>query len=286
MRRSWSRRSTAFGALHEAVVHRLEVQEELRDVLEELATEDPIGHLIERPTREVDEARAALPADAVRHRQPAQQPSPEEVGHASRRLQEVDRVPGRRRIDHDQVVRTGRVEVEEALHRDVVVTLHEAPGDVVVEPVLEDSVRRLLIGCVAQHELVPARLGVEHRGVQLAARLEARRTEHLVGHASFHVAERLEAEGVGEAAGRVDREHEDLAAGAHGRAQRGSRGDRRLPHATGAAEHHDLACREQRLQVGRPRRRTLGGAPHAPSSLARASATIRVTRSPWSRTNR
>ena len=45
------------GPRDEAVVHRLEVQEELGDVLEELAAEDAVGHLVEGPARDVD-ARA------------------------------------------------------------------------------------------------------------------------------------------------------------------------------------------------------------------------------------
>ena len=75
-------------------------------------------------------ARAALAADAVRQREPAQQPAAEEVGHARRRVEEVDRVPGRRRVDDDEVVLAGRVDLEQPLHRDVVVTLHEPRGEV------------------------------------------------------------------------------------------------------------------------------------------------------------
>ena len=41
------------GARDEAGVHRLEVQEELGDVLEELTAEDAVGHLVEGPARDV-----------------------------------------------------------------------------------------------------------------------------------------------------------------------------------------------------------------------------------------
>ena len=58
VRRSCSSRSTALRALDEAVVHRLEVQEELGDVLEELAAEHAIGDLVEGPARDVDHAHA------------------------------------------------------------------------------------------------------------------------------------------------------------------------------------------------------------------------------------
>ena len=116
-----------------------------------------------------------LPPTRYGMREPAQQPAAEEVGHALRRLEEVDRVPRRRRVDDDQVVLAGRVDLEEPLHRDVVVALHEARGDVVVQPVLEDPVRGRLVGRVPQHELVPRLLRVEHRGPQLATRLDAGR---------------------------------------------------------------------------------------------------------------
>ena len=96
VRRSCSSRSTAFARSTKPVVHRLEVQEELGDVLEELAAEQAIGHLVEGPARDVDHARAALAADPVRHREPAQQPAAEELGHPLRRVEEVERVPGRR----------------------------------------------------------------------------------------------------------------------------------------------------------------------------------------------
>ena len=44
--------------LDEAVVHRLEVEEELGDVLEELAPEHAVGDLVEGPARDVDHAHA------------------------------------------------------------------------------------------------------------------------------------------------------------------------------------------------------------------------------------
>ncbi len=86
-------------ALDEPAVHGLEVQEELGDVLEELAPEDAVGHLVEGPAGDVDHAPTAPTADAVRHREPAQQPPAEELGHARRRVEEVDGVPGGRRVD-------------------------------------------------------------------------------------------------------------------------------------------------------------------------------------------
>ena len=143
------------GTLDEAVVHRLEVEEELADVLEELAAKDAVRDLIEGPAGDVQHSRAALAADAIWKRQPPQQAPTEELRHASRRVEEVDRVPGWRRVDDDQVVLARGMDLEQPLHCDVVVTLHETSREVVVQAILEDAVRRLLVGCVAQHEVVP-----------------------------------------------------------------------------------------------------------------------------------
>ena len=78
------------GPLDEPGVHRLEQDEELRDVGQELGAEDPVGHLVEGLGGHVHQARA------VGHDQPAQQARREEVGHALRGVEEVERVAGRR----------------------------------------------------------------------------------------------------------------------------------------------------------------------------------------------
>ena len=104
VRRSCMSRSTALRPLDEPVVHRLEVQEELGDVFEELAAEDAIGHLVEGRLATLSTRDPALAADAVRQREPPQQPAAEEVGHARRRFEEIDGVSRRRRVDHDEVV--------------------------------------------------------------------------------------------------------------------------------------------------------------------------------------
>ena len=48
-----------------------------------LLPEHAVGELVEGPAREVDHAHAALAADAVREREPAQQPAAEELRHAA-----------------------------------------------------------------------------------------------------------------------------------------------------------------------------------------------------------
>ena len=211
------------GPLHETVVHRLEVQEELGDVLQELAPQDPVGDLVEGPARHVDDTSASLAAHPVGHRQPPQETTPEELGHPRRRLEEVEGVPGRRRVDDDEVVRPGGVDLEQSLHRDVVVALDEARREVGVQAVLEDPVRRHFVGRVPEDQLVPRALGVEHRRVQLAPRFEPRSPDELIGHPSFGVADAVEPERAREPPRGIDREHQHLPTQPGGGAEQRSR---------------------------------------------------------------
>jgi hypothetical protein len=267
------------GTRDEALVHRLEQQEELGDVLEELRTEDAVGHGVEGLRGHRQHAAAG------RHREPAEQAAGEEVGHPLRRLEEVDGVPRRRCVDDDQVEAAGRVDLVEALHRDVVVALHEPARDVLVERVGEDGVARGRIGGVATHEVVPRLLRVEHGGPQLAARLHPCVEERLPGHLGLDVAEGLEAQRVGQALGRVDGEHEHLAAVVDRGHRRDGGGGGGLPHAAGTAVDHDLLRGEELLhRAGRTLARAAGH--QYPSSSARCSATWRVARAPWLRWKR
>src|SRR4029453_1051920 len=112
--------------------------------------------------------------DAVAHRggEPTQQATAEELLHALRRVEEVQRVPGGWRVHDDQVVAAGRMQLVQALHRDVVMALDEAGGDVLVKGVDEDGVPSAIIRGVTTDEVVPRRLGVEHGRPELAPRLQ------------------------------------------------------------------------------------------------------------------
>ena len=117
--------------------------EELGDVLEEAGPEHPIGDGEERTRRRADDTVAH------RRRQPAQEPSAEELLHALGGVEEVERVAGGWGVDDDQVVAAGRVQLVQPLHGDVVVALDEAGGDVLVERVGEDGVAGAVVGGVA-----------------------------------------------------------------------------------------------------------------------------------------
>ncbi len=193
------------GPLDEAVVHGLEQDEELGDVGQELRAQDAVGHLVEGPRGQVDQPRA------VGNDQPPQQAAREELGHALGGIEEVEGVAGGGRVHHDQVVDALGMDLEQALHGDVVVALDEAARDVAVEGVGQDLVAGAVVGGMVTDQGVPRLLGVEHGGVELAPGLDAGRGEGLVRDPSLGVADAVEPEGVGQAAGRVDGEDEDLA---------------------------------------------------------------------------
>ena len=97
--------------------------------LQEAAAEHPVGDLVERLRGHREQPRA------VRHGEPAQQPAAEELDHPRRRVEHGQGVARRRRVDDDEVVLARRVEVVQLLHREVVVAVHEAAGDVLVQRV-------------------------------------------------------------------------------------------------------------------------------------------------------
>jgi hypothetical protein len=114
------------------------------------------------------------------------------------------------------------------------------------------------------HQVVPALLGVEHGRPQLAARRDSRPRQRLVGHPGLDVAELLQAQRVGQALGRVDGEHQHLAAQVGGGHRRGRGGGRGLAHPARTAGDHDL----------------LGGAAAARACGRASSAVVRRLRPP------
>src|SRR5262245_8893828 len=178
-------------------------------------------------------------------------------------------------VHHDEVVAARGVNLEQPLHGDVVVALHELGSDVRVQRVGQDGVARAYVGRVAAHEVVPALLGVEHRHPELATRLEAGGGEGVGGDACLHVAESLESERARQAPGRIDGEHEDPSAEVRrGHGAEGG-GDRGLADAARPAHDGDLLGGKEALD------RTRHG-----SSSASASATCDVARIPVVRANR
>ncbi len=136
----------------------------------------------------------------------------------------------------------------ELFHRQIVVAVHEAARDVLVQGVGEHGVASLGIGRMTADQLIPPRLGVEHRRPQLAARGDPDRAHRLVGHPRRHVAELSDAERVGQTACWIDGQYEHPAAllGRRGHAEGG--GDGRLADPAGTADEDHLLARQQRLE--------------------------------------
>ena len=61
-----------------------------------------------------------------------------------RRVEEVERVPGRRRVDDDEIEAALVVQLVQLLHRHVFLRAAERAGDVAVEAVVEDALRLLV----------------------------------------------------------------------------------------------------------------------------------------------
>jgi hypothetical protein len=266
--------------LDEAVVHGLEQEEELPDVLQELRAENAIGDRVEGLRGVVEDPGAS------RGREPPQEAAAEELRHPIRRFEEVDGVAGGRGVHDDQVVATAGVDLIEPFHGDVVVALDELAGDVLVERVGQDGLEGGLVGRVQAHQVVPAGLRVQHRGEQPTSGLDAGVGEGRAGDLALDVAERLEAQGVGQALGGVDGQHQHPTAevGSGHRRERGR--VRRLAHASGATGDHHLVGGQELLE--RRRGRTdlpVTGRHQYPSSAARASASWLVARMPWLRVN-
>src|SRR5262249_57000268 len=129
----------ALRPLLEAVVHAVEGQEELRQIGQEAEAE----RAVEDPERERARLRRDLEREAprveVRLQEPAERARVEEAQEPIRRLQEVERVAGGRSVEDDEVEALVRRELEQLLHRHVLVTAGEGGGDVLVEAVLEDA---------------------------------------------------------------------------------------------------------------------------------------------------
>ena len=111
---------------------------------------------------------AFIDAAGRRHEHPVEAVV-EEAGQAPRRVEEVERVARRRRVDDDEVEVALLVQLVELLHRHVLLRARERAGDVAVEAVVEDALG--LLGsdrrCVTTRSS-KVRLGVEHQRPQLA----------------------------------------------------------------------------------------------------------------------
>ena len=190
------------GAVLEALLHPRERGEERDRVVDHLGADD----LRQRPHERLRRDVGRLHQPTRRRHEHAVEAVVEEAGEPARRVEEVERVARRRRVDHDEVEVVRDVQLVELLHRHVLLRARQRAGDVPVEAVAEDALGLLRVGRVRRHEIVERRLRVEHQRPQLArpVAVDLRR----------RVREALEPERVGEPLGRVDRDDDGAPPGA------------------------------------------------------------------------
>ena len=163
----------------------------------------------------------------------------DEAAQSLGRVQEVERVAGRRRVQHQQVVAALLEELVQLLGRHVLLRARDRVGQLLIDAVVEDPVTRLLVGRVALHEVVEGALGVDHHGPQLPLHLDALVSESRRVHKPLLVAQLGQSERVRQPFRRVDGQHQDLLAlgcHAHGDRRRGGR----LAHPARAGAHAHL----------------------------------------------
>ena len=148
-------RLDARGALLEAVDQAAEGAEEDAEVVEQVDARQPLEH------REDDARAAAHDAgrEARRGEEDAQRATLEEAREAVGRVEEVQRVARRRRVEHEDVEAPRRVELVELGHRGELLRAGDGARELLVDAVGEDLVARALVGGEALDELVEGALG-------------------------------------------------------------------------------------------------------------------------------
>ena len=163
------------GARLEAVDHAAEGVEELGQVGQQVEADDPF----EDAQRDRGAAAGDLRRQPGRLHEHAQRFAFDELGQPFRRIEEVERVAGRRGVEDEQVEVAFGVQLEQLLHRHVLLGAGEGAGDLLVDPVFEDPFARLLVGRLAGDQLVEGLLRVEHHRPQLALDLDPLLLEQL-----------------------------------------------------------------------------------------------------------
>ena len=165
---------TADGALAEAVDQRAHRAQQDRHVLEQVHARE----LLQDPE---DDARAGAeqpPGDPRRHEEELQRAALEEVRQAVGRVEEVQRVARRRRVEHDRVVAALAVELVELGHRAELLRAGDRARQLRVDAVAQHVVARRRVGRELGDQAVERRLRVEHHRPQLAAHLDAVARQH------------------------------------------------------------------------------------------------------------
>ena len=235
------------GPLLEARVHAFEGQEELRQVLQELQAQDPVGQVEREGSGAGGDLQGQPPRHEVRLQEPAQHAGVEEAHETLGSLEEVEGVAGGRRVQHHEVEAVVGRQLEQLLHRHVLVAAGQGGGDLPVEAVVEDAAAGRLARGVPLDESVEGPPGVEHHRPQRAVPPGPKRRQV---EGTGPAAERGQAEARRQAPGGIDGADEHVAALQRGLERQGRRGGG-LADAPRAAHHEHAALAEGRGQRSR-----------------------------------
>ncbi len=238
-------RADAVRALHEAVDHPAQRAEEHRQVLQQVDAGDALEQREHHPRAAAED----LAAQARRAQEHADRAPAEEALQPLRRVEEVERVARRRRVEHQQVVVALLVELVQLGDRGELLRAGHRAGELLVDPVGEHLVAGPLVGGEVLDQRVEGALGVEHHRPHLALDLDAVGGEAGRVDEARLVAQLLEPEGGRQTARRVDRDDGDAEpALGHPHGQRRRRGG--LADAPGAGADDDPLSFEQRGHGG------------------------------------
>ena len=154
------------------------------------------GHLGDGPQEGVGRHPHEPEAHPGRGHQRLEHPVLQEVRESARRVEEVERVPRWRSVDHHHVETALLHQLVELLHGHVLLGARQGPRQIAVDPVDPDVIGLLVRVGVPGDQVVERALGVEHERVQLTGPV----TLDLGGA----VGQLVHAEGVGQPASGVD----------------------------------------------------------------------------------
>ncbi len=135
----------------------------------------------------------------------------QEADEAIGRLEQIDGVPGRRRVDDHEVPLAARVQLVETFDRHVLLGARQRPRDRPVDRVLQDRLGLLGVGSLFVDEAIEGRGRIQHHRPQLAIAGDSRNVQHPMRGIGGHAG--IESERIGEPTSRIHGHHDDASPG-------------------------------------------------------------------------
>src|SRR4051794_2708607 len=284
-RRVAEQRLDALRAFLEALDQAPERAEEDAEVVEQVDARQPAQH------GEHDARPGAndLRREARRREEDLQRAPLEEAGEPVGRVEEVERVARRRRVEHEHVEAPGAVELPELRDSRELLRAGDRARELLVDAVAEHVVASRGVGRQARDELVERLLDVEHHRPQLALHDDAVAGEAGRVDEARLVAQLGKPERVRQALGGIDRHDRDAQARRREAHRQRGRG-RRLADAARPRADHDALALQARSHTARSSARTSGSIAAASSIGAETNGSVttgararRRSRASWAR---